>query len=123
METFTWKPSTGTKGGMQPRKLKTQFGGGYMQEAKDGINARLRIWSLVFNPIHATIGMGASNANLKDIDAFLQARGGVEKFLWTQLTPFDTEGPKAFICEAWEFTYDQGGAIVGLTATFEQRPS
>jgi phage-related protein len=123
MDTFTWIPSTGTRGSMKPRKLRAQFGEGYSQHAKDGINARLRVWDLVFDPIHATVGLGASGANLNDIDDFLADKDGCEKFLWTQPTPFNTEGPQQFICEQWEFVYNEGGALVGLHATFEQQPT
>jgi phage-related protein len=122
METFTWKPSTATRGSMTPRKLKAQFGDGYAQEAPDGINAKMRPWQLTFSAIHATTPTGSSGANLKDIDDFLDRHDGTAKFLWVQPTPFDIEGPMMFICEHWEFEYTDGGSLIGLVAMFEQRP-
>ena len=123
MDTFTWTPSSGSRGAMKPRKLRAQFGDGYSQHIKDGINARLRVWDLTFDPMHPTIGTGVSGANLKDINDFLTAQDGATKFLWTQPAPFNTEGAQQFICEQWEFIYNDGGALVGLRATFEQQPT
>lgn len=122
MDTFTYIPSASTRGTAKPRKLKAQFGDGYMQESSDGINAQLRQWELVFTDIHVTEGTGASGANLKDINDFLTTQGAYKKFLWTQPSPFNIEGAMMWVCEEWEWLYDRG-SVVGLRAVFEQRPS
>jgi phage-related protein len=118
-DTFTYPPSSGTSGTMMPRVLRARFGDGYVQEAGDGINPLLRRWELTFEPIHATT---ATNPSLADLDAFFKAQAGYKKFLWTQLKPYDTEGPQYFVCTEWSFTYARG-LQVGLRAVFEQRPT
>jgi phage-related protein len=121
METFTWVPSTATQGQMTPRTLTAQFGEGYAQDVKDGINALLRTWDLTFDPLPPVNGIGTDLANLLDINAFLELRGGAEKFLWLQPTPFDLEGLVAFICKSWQFVYN-GGDVTSLRCTFMRRP-
>ncbi len=111
--TFTFTPSFGTSAETEPRTLMAQFGNGYVQESADGINAILRNWSLTFN--------NRSMTQLLDIDTFLRARGGAERFYWTQPPPFDAEGAKAWVCKQWSWTYS-GGLISGISATFMQRP-
>ena len=120
METFTFVPSAGSSGVMHPRTLKAQFGDGYAQRVKDGVNARLRFWNLQFDPMHATTPIGGSGANLDDINDFLERQDGYIHFLWVQLPPFNTEGAKEFVCEEWSFTYDRG-LRVGLNAVFLQQ--
>jgi phage-related protein len=118
MDIFTYVPSSATQGETTPRVLRAQFGDGYMQETGDGINAMLRNWDLIFDPIHATTG---TVPTLQMLHAFLSAQKGYLKFQWTQPPPYDTEGPQYFICPMWTFTY-QSGLITGLRARFEQRP-
>ncbi len=120
MDTFLFVASSATQGTSTPRVLKAQYGDGYMQEAGDGINPILRVWNLQFNniPISST---DSSATTLEAIDDFLTAQAGYLQFLWTQPPPYDEEGTKHFICSSWQYTY-QGGNIIGLIATFEQRP-
>lgn len=111
---FTWTPSHGTSVETEPRTLMAQFGNGYIQETADGINANLRNWGLTFNNRGMT--------ELYNIDTFLRARAGAERFYWTQSPPFDVEGVKAWVCKQWSWTYN-GGLIAGISATFMQRPN
>jgi len=105
---------------VRPRTLKAQFGDGYVQRVKDGVNARLRVWNVVFDPMHATTPIGGSGTNLDDINDFLERQDGYIHFLWVQPPPFNTEGAKEFVCEEWSFQYDRG-LRVGLTAVFMQQ--
>src|SRR5882724_5064402 len=120
MVTFTYIPSHASRGQSTPRKLKTRFGDGYMQEAADGINPLLRVWNLTFAPIPKT-DTDPNRTTLKKLNDFFEARdSGDFKFLWTQPVPFDIEGTKVFVCEQWDYVYD-GGDAIGVTAVFEQR--
>lgn len=121
MAVFTFSPSNSSGGAVTPRKRKTQFGDGYVQEFADGINQVMRSWNLVFNNIQA-YNADATKTTLTSVNAFLEARAGWEKFQWTQPPPFDGEGAKWWVCEQWGWTYN-GGLIIGMTARFDQRPA
>lgn len=119
MEQFptTWIPTTGTSAQVTPRVLRAQFGDGYMQAELDGLNAYLRKWQLTFEPMHAVSG---TVPTLFDLNDFFQRNAG-QRFQWIQPTPFNGENLKVFECTTWQWNYQQG-KIVGLSATFEQRP-
>jgi len=78
--TFTWTPSKSFQKMSKPRVITAQFGDGYSQRIGDGINRIVREWSLSFN--------SRSIAQAQEIVAFLEARSGVQAFVWTP--PGDT---------------------------------
>lgn len=107
-------PSPSSQYHEKPRVLVAGFGGGYEQRTGDGpTGGELRDWSLIWDNI--------TRAQMKTMTDFLRARGGREKFKWTQLIPFDGEGEKFYICEEWNGQY-LGGNIHRFTAAFLERP-
>jgi phage-related protein len=106
METFQWMP-TGYTLLRTPKTLSAQFGDGYRQDAKNGLNANLAQWDLTFADV---IGPTA-----KAMDDFLSARGGSERFLFYSLRG---GGERVVcICPKWDVS-GQGHGQATVTATF-----
>jgi phage-related protein len=117
MDTLTYVPSSQTRGQIEPRVRRAQFGNGYVQEEPDGLNALMETWQLVYEPIHGTSG---TTPTLSQLLSFFNAQIGT-KFLWTPPAPFNTQKQYA-IASAYEWVYDQG-LIVGFRVTIQQRPT
>lgn len=78
MATFTWTPDFGYQKETRFNVRKTQFGDGYEQRVRFGINTTVESYSLTFE--------NRSNTEADAIEAFLDARGGTESFDWTPPT-------------------------------------
>lgn len=104
---FTWTPSYSAQATIKPNIRKAQFGDGYEQRSANGINTIKEEWSLAFT---------RPDAEIKEIDTFLRARGGVESFDWE--TP--NGEIKRFVCsEEWSIKHVNLG-VKELTAKFSQ---
>lgn len=108
----TPRPSVQSGGRATPRVLTAQFGEGYEQETQDGPNPVQRDWSIQWTNI--------TTDQMKVFTDFFEAHVG-QRFLWTALAPYDTEGPKVFKAGPWDWVY-YGGKVVGLKVTLFQRP-
>lgn len=104
--TFTWLPDLGAQLNQKSTAQPIKFGDGYEQRVASGINYKPKSWSLTFTK-------GASEA--MDILTFLEARGGLESFSWTD--PFDKEG--TWVCREWNGA-QQAFGVYAVSATFEQ---
>ena len=107
MATFTWAPSFEATEASRPRVVKAQFGDGYEQAIRFGLNTNPKEWSLVFE--------GRTDTEREEILAFLEARGGAESFDWTP--PRGTAGK--YKCEEWQVTL-QVFNYNNIRATFRQ---
>jgi phage-related protein len=76
--TFTWIPDYGYQKETRFNVRKTQFGDGYEQRVRFGINTTAETYSLTFE--------NRDNTESDAIEAFLKAREGVESFDWTPPT-------------------------------------
>ncbi len=115
MSTLTYVPTRSTKGQARQNVLKAQMGRGYEQRTYDGPKQDLRDWDLIWSPL--------PKSQLLPIYQFFAAQGGVQRFFWTEPFPFgDTYGAKIFVCDKFDWVYDQGGNIVGFSAMLEMRP-
>lgn len=104
---FSFIPDFGATKQKKPVVSKIQFGDGYSQRIAKGINNQPETWQLTF--------ANRSQADGDAIDAFLEARGGVEPFDWE--TP---EGvTKQFVCSDWSVAV-VNGSYRTVTATFEE---
>ena len=83
-----------------------QFGDGYSQRVKDGINSTRRTW---------TVNFALPKASMNAIDAFLRARAGTEAFTWTP--PYGGVGQ--WTCEGWRKA-PAGNLEYTLSATFKE---
>ena len=92
MATFTYTPSFEATESSRPRVRTTQFGDGYRQSVRFGLNTDPKEWSLTF--------MNRTNVERDSILSFLEARGGVESFDWTP--PRGTAGK--YLCAEWQAT-------------------
>lgn len=107
IQTFTPAADFGATLDKKPRVRTAQFGDGYQQRVADGINIAPESWSLTFS--------ARATAERDTILAFLEARNGVEAFLWT--SPRGTAGK--FICPEWGAS-PQSAAAHTVTAKFVQ---
>ena len=108
METFNWRESYTSEAAREPRVRGAKFGDGYEQRAVDGLNPLPQAWSLVFSRCEESIA--------REIDEFLQARGGWEAFFWN---PPNTLTTIKIICRKWSLRLDEY-ATQTVTASFEQ---
>lgn len=102
------QPSFAVPQAVKTRVLKTQFGDGYQQRARDGINNLAREWSLRWEALTA--------AELATITDFLEARAGYQSFNWTP-----PAGATAYmvVAETWNTSLENAG-VYNLDVTFAQ---
>lgn len=86
---FIWRPSYGSTVDNSPRVLKIQFGDGYVQRVKDGINNDLMVLDLTFE--------GRDTNEALAIIHFLKTREGKDSFLFTPPPPFNKI--RLFVCQ------------------------
>lgn len=109
MATFTWVPEYPPSEASKPRIRKAQFGDGYEQRIRFGLNSDLKTWQLTFK--------ARDNTETTAIRNFLQARGGYESFAWTP--PLWGAAAGQYVCEEWQITADAYN-LNTVTATFRQ---
>lgn len=105
-QTFIWPPDATPQKSVKPRVRSARFGDGYEQRVRDGINTISDEWTLTFT---------GSNPEVNAIEAFLEAHGGADHFIWK--TPQEKTGK--FVCRSWEFSRDRGVKSI-LSCKFEQ---
>jgi phage-related protein len=89
MATFTYIPSFTATEQSQPRVRTTQFGDGYSQRLRYGLNTDPKSWQLTF--------LNRTDTERENILTFLEARSGSESFDWTP--PRGSAGK--YICSEW----------------------
>lgn len=102
------QPHEGSKSKPELKLLKAEFGDGYSQTTRDGMNHVRHVFNALWEK--------TSDANADTIIAFLEARGGDEPFLYT--IP-GSATPIRWTCEEWERTH-YGASISGVSAVFRQ---
>lgn len=103
---FTWQVNAGAILDKEPRVSTAAFGDGYQQRVARGIN---------FKPRKFSIECTRKRSEMEAIEAFLDARGGVQSFTWKP--PVGAEGK--WICRAWQ-AVSLSVNVGQLTATFEE---
>lgn len=101
-------PNYGATKQSQPKVRNVQFGDGFSQRLRYGLNQDAKVWDLTWEHI--------SEADSDTIEAFLEARGGAEDFDWSP--PDETETYK-WICQRWSKRLTASG-LNSLSATFQQ---
>ena len=101
-------PNYGATKQSQPRVRNVQFGDGFSQRLRYGLNQDAKVWDLTWEHI--------SEADSDTIEAFLEARGGAEDFDWS---PPDETATYKWICQRWSKRMTYSG-LNSLTATFQQ---
>jgi phage-related protein len=127
MTVFTNIPSAGSRGSRLPAVRIARFLNQFEQREIDaGVGSPvsggdlefrlsdLMLWELQFLNRPAT--------ELDTIAQFLEALGGADKFLWTPPTPYDVLGQRFYVCDKWDWTYEGGGVVAGISATFQELP-
>lgn len=109
IQTFNWHPDASWQVDTEPKVHVAQFGDGYSQRTRDGINSMMEVWDLKF-----TGGV----ALLESINQFLRDRGGADAFLW--VTP--EEKTIYVTCAGWQRSREKG-VLVSISAKFQQVPS
>jgi phage-related protein len=101
-------PDFGAQRKSEPKTRKVAFGDGYEQRLTVGLNQSPKIWDLTWS--------AKSNTVSAAIEAFFEARGGVESFDWTPLTEATSY---KFVVESWNRQFEYAD-ICTITATFRQ---
>jgi phage-related protein len=104
---FSWAVSYDTQMSATPVLLKAQFGDGYVQRARNGINNVVPSWPIKIDVLE--------NSDAIAIDNFLTELGGCDPFYWRN--PYGIVG--RYICEAWTLVPHVPGRS-DFTATFIQ---
>ena len=108
MATFpSINPTYGASKRSRPTVRNVQFGDGYSQRLRFGLNTDMKTWSLKFE---------VSETDADTIETFLEARGGAEHFDWS---PPDETDTYKWICQQWSKQMTSAG-LNQLTATFQQ---
>jgi phage-related protein len=111
MSTFPdFDPAPGMTKQSAPNVRSIQFGSGYSQRATFGINQNPKIYNLTFR---------ISETEADIIEAFLDARGGVESFSYT---PPGEAASSKFVCQQWTKTIsfvDRAEVIATFVQVFE----
>ena len=96
--------------GNKPRVkiLKAEFGDGYMQATRDGLNNVRRVLTLEWSVL--TIEQAQA------IETFLETHGGTTPFLWT---PPNGTSPLKWTCAEWSMNYREAD-LRSVSAKFEQ---
>ena len=100
-------PTYGAQKASKPRVRMVQYGDGYSQRLRYGLNTDPKQWSLTWN---------VSETDADTIETFLEARGGAESFDWT---PVDGGSSGKFICMEWQKSIPYLNRAT-ITATFVQ---
>jgi phage-related protein len=110
LQTFTppRAPSPGTTRKPKLALLKAEFGDGYSQTSRDGLNHVRRTLALAWEAL--------TPSQAQAITGFLEQHGGDTPFHYT---PSDEAIPVQWTCEDWS---DEAGGVGfrTITATFEQ---
>ncbi|WP_020185068.1 phage tail protein [Methylopila sp. 73B] len=101
-------PSVGASAEPKIKLFEAEFGDGYTQRSAAGLNHIRESWELKFELLTA--------AESAAIRTFLQARGGVEAFLYT---PPGEATPIRVTCKKWKRTFDEADRQT-ITLTIEQ---
>jgi len=102
-------PAYGATKSSAPVLRRVQFGDGYEQRLKFGLNQNPKEWSLTWNNI--------TEADSDTIETFLNARAdNGESFDWT---PPDEATAYKWVCETWQKVIPYSGRA-NITATFRQ---
>lgn len=107
MATFTYTASYSASESSQPRVQKVQFGDGYEQRLRYGLNVDPKSWQLTF--------ANRTNTEREQILGFLEARAGAESFDWTP--PRGSAGK--YVCSEWNMDMTNFNNNT-ITATFVQ---
>ena len=107
MATFTVLPDNGLSYEVKPTVRAVKYGDGYEQRQASGINTKPKKWNLKFSV--------RTDAETSEITSFLDARGGVESFDWSD--PYGTAGK--YVCRSWSVTKDRYN-LNTVVAVFEQ---
>ena len=91
-----FNPDKALKQDMKPRILVSQFGDGYMQRARDGINTITESWSMSWKNRSITDG--------QKLISFFESTEGLHSFTWTP--PYSTT-PLKVIVDSWSVSYPQ----------------
>lgn len=101
-------PSPGTTAKPKLKLLKAEFGDGYTQSARDGLNHIRKTLSLEWEILLPD--------QAKQITDFFELQGGDIPFYYT---PSDETTPIKWTCEEWDDKRTDGG-LRNVTCTFEQ---
>lgn len=109
MATFSYTPDFEGRKNTTPKVTIAKFGDSYEQRQADGINGLPKVWNLTFSL--------RENSEADAIEAFLEARAGVEAFDWTP--PYEVTAVRVKCSLPWERTWTKATRST-ISCVFEQ---
>jgi len=97
---FWWKASYATEASFKPKLIVNQFGNGYQQRIKDGLNNNMAEFSVSFQ--------NRSEKETVAILHFLNERNGHQSFIYNMPTIYNKSNSSLntrFICPEWTSNY------------------
>lgn len=101
-------PDFNAKRKSKPAVRRVQFGDGFEQRVTFGINQDPKAWDLRWSAL--------SSSDADAIEAFFDARNGVEAFDWS---PIGDSSTYKWVCREWDRQY-QYADINTITASFDE---
>lgn len=104
---FKWLPNLGATSKHTPLVSTVSFGDGYELRVGQSVNRIKSSWDVEFSrPLQEIV----------EIKKFLEARGGLESFRWTD--PIGES--KAYVCREWNGPTQQHKGVYVISCTFEE---
>lgn len=95
VQTWSWTPDYGLEKETTATVSKIQFGDGYSQRVRKGINTRQVVWSVTLT--------NRPSADVDAMETFLEQHDGADYFLWPDFSdPANTVKHMKVVCDRWK---------------------
>nr|DAM87695.1 MAG TPA: minor tail protein [Caudoviricetes sp.] len=123
LEKFSYTVEAGLGESFSPKIYKVQFGDGYIQRSKKGINNILREFSVTYKGVWGVKIVNGkpvvANQNAYDemsaVEEFLLRHEGYKAFLWDSFRKHNQGNPIKVVCENWSIDRQNGYGTINMT--------
>lgn len=117
---FNFPVEAGITESYKPKITKVQYGDGYIQRAKKGINHNLREFSVTYRGSwlwENEVKGSDKRKEFQKVEDFLREHEGYKAFIWTSFNrPYlEQSDPIKVVCEEWTITREQGYVQISMT--------
>lgn len=125
LEKFSYTVEAGLGESFSPKIYKVQFGDGYIQRSKKGINNILREFSVTYKGVWGVKIVNGkpvvANQNAYDemsaVEEFLLRHEGYKAFLWDSFRKHNQGSAIKVVCENWSIDRQNGYGTINMTFT------
>lgn len=125
LETFSYQVETGLGESFSPKINKVQFGDGYIQRSKKGINNILRefsvtykgVWGVTIQNGKPVIANQGAYDEMNAVEEFLLRHEGYKSFMWDSFRKHNQGKPIKVVCENWSIDRQNGYGTISMTFT------